>query len=54
MYNESLLFTHVKRWLTNRINGKAADSSHNSYKKYTPSITVRVLVYNEQTNCLRV
>ena len=27
MYNESLLFTRVKRWLTNRINGKAAEHS---------------------------
>ena len=26
MYNE--LFTRVKRWLTNRINGKAAEHSY--------------------------
>ena len=50
------LFTRVKRLLTNRIHGKVA---RNSYKIHQvqhalPFLSRRVLVYNEQTNCLRV
>ena len=65
MYDE--LFTRVKRFLTNRLHGKAAEHRNNSvtatkYIEYSTRYSYHGAYWcimnhrsmNEQTNCLRV